>query len=69
MVQELLRRKELLQRLHISNTTLYAWIAAGRFPRPIKPGPSGVALWLADDVDKWFAMRIAARGDPFRASA
>jgi prophage regulatory protein len=74
-VQELIRRKELLKRLKISNTTLYAWIKSGRFPRPIEGGSEIVTYWLASDVDKWFADRVvardrvAARGEPLRASA
>ena len=68
-MEELLRRKELLRRLKISNTTLYSWIAAGRFPRPIEGGTASVAYWLASDVEKWYAERVAARGAPVRASA
>ena len=68
-MQELLRRKELLRKLQISNTTLYAWIAAGRFPRPIEGGTSSVAYWLASDVDAWLADRVAARGELIRATA
>jgi prophage regulatory protein len=68
-MQELLRRKELLKKLQISNTTLYAWIAAGRFPRPIEGGTSSVAYWLASDVDRWCDERVAARGESLRVSA
>jgi predicted DNA-binding transcriptional regulator AlpA len=68
-MQEVLRRKELLQRLHISNTTLYAWIGAGKFPRPIQGESSKVCYWLASDVEKWLAERVVARGEAFRASA
>lgn len=68
-MQEVIRRKQLLQRLHISNTTLYAWIGAGEFPRPIRGESSNVSYWLASDVDKWFAERVAVRGEAFRASA
>ena len=68
-MQELLRRKELLKRLKISNTTLYAWINAGSFPRPIAGGSANVTYWLASDVDKWFEDKVAARGDSIRALA
>lgn len=68
-MQELLRRKELLRRLKISNTTLYAWINAGTFPRPIEGGSANVVYWLAAEVEKWDQDRIARRGESIRASA
>lgn len=68
-MQEVLRRKELLQRLKISNTTLYAWIAAGHFPRPIEGGSSNVSYWLASEVDAWLEQRVAERGDSILATA
>lgn len=47
--------------LPISRSTLYAWIAAGKFPAPIKLGPR-VSAWRASDVmafidgpDSWAA--------------
>jgi predicted DNA-binding transcriptional regulator AlpA len=36
----------------VSAATLYRWIAAGKFPRPIHIGKR-VSAWLSDDVDAW----------------
>jgi prophage regulatory protein len=39
--------------------TLYGWIAAGKFPKPIKIGQRAVA-WLEEDLQAWRDARIAA---------
>ena len=67
-MQEVLRRKELLARLKVSNTTLYAWIAAGHFPRPIEGG-GNVSYWLASEVEAWLQQRVDARGESFALTA
>ena len=54
------RRKELLELLGISATTLYAWIAEGRFPRPINLGANSVA-WLQSEVDACLQERARER--------
>ena len=41
-------------------STLYALIAQGRFPRPVKIGPRRVA-WRKRDVDQWIHDAIAGR--------
>ena len=48
------RRKELLELLGVSATTLYAWIAEVRFPRQINLGANSVA-WLQAEVDAYLA--------------
>lgn len=40
--------------------TIYADIAAGKFPRPIKIGARAVA-WISTDIEKWLDERIAAK--------
>lgn len=42
-----------------SKSSLYAMIAEGRFPRPIKIGPRASA-WLQNEVDAWVNERISA---------
>jgi prophage regulatory protein len=61
------RRKELLELLGISATTLYAWIAQGRFPRPINLGANSVA-WLQSEVDEYLQERARER-DQLAAAA
>jgi len=44
---------------HGSKSSLYAAIAKGEFPKPIKLGVRSVA-WPSDVIDNWIADRIAA---------
>jgi len=48
----LYRPTELARLLAVGRTTLYAWEAAGTFPRRVNLAP-GVAGWLASDVTEW----------------
>ena len=41
--RQFLRRKEVLARYNVSNPTLYRWIRAGLFPRPVKLVKGGAA--------------------------
>jgi prophage regulatory protein len=54
------RRKELLELLGVSATTLYSWISEGRFPRPINLGANSVA-WLQSEVDAYLEERARER--------
>jgi prophage regulatory protein len=60
-----IRRRALLQLLGISNTTLYAWIAAKTFPPPISIGENSVA-WLADEVAAFIEQRRKERDRQFQ---
>lgn len=53
-----LRRPELLDRLSIGRSTLYAWIADGLFPRPIRIGKRA-AGWRQSIVEDWLTRREA----------
>ncbi len=52
MEQRLLGRRAVLELLGISNSTLYRWIEAGHFPRPVRVGPN-TARWLQSDLATW----------------
>lgn len=56
---QILRRPEVEGKTGLARSTLYAAIAAGKFPAPIRLGARSVG-WLADEVDGWLAERIAA---------
>ncbi len=61
---QLLRLPQILNRTGLSRTAVYAAIAAGTFPRPVKIGPNSNAravAWPAEEVDAWIAERIAQR--------
>jgi prophage regulatory protein len=53
-----LRMRDLVQRLQLSQSRLYALIAEDKFLRPFKLIPGGRAVgWLERDVDAWLAER------------
>ena len=47
-----LRLPEVQDRTGLSRTTIYAWMAEGRFPRPIPLGARAVG-WIEAEVDAW----------------
>ncbi|MEO7221564.1 MAG: AlpA family phage regulatory protein [Devosia sp.] len=55
----LLTHKETARQLAISPSKLFALVAAGEFPRPLKVGRS--ARYVADEVSTWIAARAAER--------
>jgi prophage regulatory protein len=58
-----LRRHQVLQRLGISNSTLYDWVKRGILPEPISFGPrTQVRLWLERDIDQ-VLIRLAQERD------
>lgn len=54
----ILRRRQVEARVGLRRSTLYAKIAEGTFPSPIRLGAKAVG-WLAADIDGWIAQRIA----------
>ena len=56
--ERVLRMRDLVQRLQLSQSRLYALIADDKFLRPFKLIPGGRAVgWLERDVDAWLAER------------
>jgi prophage regulatory protein len=60
-MNNLLRRPEVLNRVGLSRSSMYNYIALGSFPRPIKIGRRAVA-WHADSIDRWIASRPLSTG-------
>ena len=58
------RRPQVQARTGIPKATMYAMMAMGTFPRPIKIGARAVA-WLDSDIDRWIEARVVAskKGD------
>lgn len=54
----LLRRREVEERTGLSRSTIYEWMRARKFPRPITLGTRTVR-WHQHDVDAWIAQRAA----------
>jgi prophage regulatory protein len=60
MKQELLRRDAVERVTGMRRSTLYAKVATGDFPRPVKIGPRAVG-WPSNEVEAWVNARIAER--------
>ena len=55
-----LRYPDLVDRgIFKNHTTLYRWIAEGRFPAGVKLGPNTRA-WTEDEIDAWEQALIAS---------
>ena len=58
---EILRPKDVCARLKISRSTLYQWVATGRFPRQARYGERAVG-WHSEAVERWLASRVPPDG-------
>lgn len=63
----ILRRKQVQARTGLARSTIYHYIKAGTFPRPIPLGPRAVG-WLESDVSDWISERIDVARDNAKRS-
>lgn len=56
-VTRLIRLKEVQHRVGLGRSTIYRWMAEGKFPKPIRLGGYAVA-WKQEDIDDWIARHI-----------
>ena len=56
----LLRIRSVCERVGLSRSTVYAYVASKRFPPPLKlgPGEGGAVAWREDAVNEWIASRV-----------
>ena len=54
---QLLRLHDAMSRTGLSRSAVYAAIADGTFPKPVRIGRRSVA-WPAEDIDAWITARI-----------
>ena len=59
MSEMLLTFDQVSAKVALGRTSIYAGIAAGTFPKPVKSGKR--SLWVESEVDQWIADRIAER--------
>lgn len=69
-MEGLLRRKQVEEICSISRSTLYRYVGAGLFPKPVRIGKSSVR-WRVRDVKAWLEQAledlcITLRGAAFR---
>ncbi|ELV7528921.1 helix-turn-helix transcriptional regulator [Edwardsiella tarda] len=63
MTQYLIRMPEVISRTGYGKSWIYALIAQGRFPKPVKIGSRSIAF-VESEVDDWINQRIAeSRGE------
>lgn len=55
-ISRLIRLREVQHRVGLCRSTIYRWMAEGRFPRPVPLGGHAVA-WSQEDIDDWIALR------------
>lgn len=53
----LIRMKEVQRRVGLGRSTIYRWMAEGRFPKPVQLGGHAVA-WPESEIDTWIALQI-----------
>jgi len=56
MQNEILRLPALKQKIGLSRSSIYSFIAQGTFPKPIPLGPRAVG-WLSEQIDAWIRAR------------
>ncbi len=54
----ILRRKQLEARLGLSRSTIYAKVAAGELPPPIRLGTGRAVGWVEGEIDQWLATQV-----------
>lgn len=65
MVQAILRRPEVERATGLARSSLYALIAARKFPKPVKLGGK-CSGWLEAEIVAWQRERAAERDAPKR---
>ena len=61
MAEHHLRRADVEAATGLSRSSLYAMMAAGEFPRPIRIGKRAVA-WSQSSVEEWLKTRPVSQG-------
>jgi prophage regulatory protein len=56
---QFLRLNHLKERLGVSGSSIWSWVKAGTFPKPIKLSENCTA-WNVADVEAWSQSRISA---------
>jgi prophage regulatory protein len=59
MADRILRRRDVEALCDIGRSTLYDWMKAGAFPKPVKLGARAVG-WREGDILVWIKSRKAA---------
>lgn len=52
------RLPAVLGRVGASRSTLYSWIKAGTFPRPVPLGSPHIVAFVSTEIDSWIDARV-----------
>jgi len=64
---KIIRLKEVLDCTGLSRTSVYMFMAEGRFPQSVPLGARSVG-WLESEVQEWIAKRVKERDEgPYQA--
>ena len=63
-----LSKAQVLKKIPVTAPTLWAWVRAGKFPRPRAISPNKT-LWLASEVDHWMQSRPHREYKPIKPIA
>ena len=56
-VTRLIRLPEVQHRVGLGRSTIYRWMAEGKFPKPVQLGGHAVA-WPEDEIVRWVECRL-----------
>ena len=62
MTKKVIRRGEVEARIGLACSTIYAMMADGKFPRPVKIGRRAVG-WIEEDVNNWLSNKITQQSE------
>ena len=57
-ITRLIRLKEVQHRVGLGRSTIYRWMAEGKYPKPVQLCGYAVA-WAEDDIQLWISSRLA----------
>jgi len=56
----LIRLPEVKHRVGLGRSTIYRWMAEGKFPKPVQLGGYSVA-WAEDEIEQWILGTLGER--------
>ena len=60
-----LSKQQVLAKIPVTAPTLWAWVRAGKFPRPRAISPNKT-VWVAAEVDQWMQARPHRQYKPIK---
>ena len=62
MARNIIRKREVLRRTGLSDTTIWRHEKRGDFPARVQLTEAGVVGWFEDEIDRWIHGRIRGGG-------